>query len=111
MADPELFADRASQAREAASLVGRVRQDEAIHVSGLRVVLGELYHATFRTPDGPRPGRELLAPVWKVHVKFQNQTAPRYEARVARPWVAQRYGSGADGRRLLEELASLEDKD
>ena len=110
LTDPGLFADRAEQAREAASLITRIRQDEAIHVSGLRVFLGELYQATFETPDGPRPGRELLAPVWAVHVRFLNSTAPQFEARMARSQLAERLASRSGGEQLLEELAALDDK-
>ena len=108
--DPDLFGDRADQAREAASLVVQIRQDESIHVSGLRVVLGELYHATFITPDRPRPGRQWLAPVWARHVRFPNFTAPRFEARMARSRLVERLGSRSGRGRLLEELAALEDK-
>ena len=110
LVDPELFADRASQAQEAAELVGRLGQDEAIHVSGLRVVLGELYHATFVTPDGPQSGRQLFTQVWPLHVEFLNRTAPRFDARRLRGEISERVGARPGGRRVLEELAALESR-
>ncbi len=110
LVDPELFGDRASQARKAADLLARIRQDEAIHVSGLRVVLGELYDATLVTADGPRSGKELFAPVWPIHVEFHNRTAPRFNGRMARGWLATRLRKSPDGEHLLGELVDLGDR-
>ena len=107
-ADPDVFGDRSVEAREAADLVARIRQDEKIHVAGLRAVLGELNHATFLTEDGPCPGHRLLAPVWETHVRFMNTTAPQFETRRLRGRLAERLGAGPEGKRLLDELAALD---
>ena len=85
---------------------GKKRRSTSV---GLRAVLGELYHATFVTPDGPRPGRELFAPVWQVVDRFQNVTVPQFEADAARRQIPALLRKRPGGDRLVTELDALED--
>jgi hypothetical protein len=58
--DPELFADRRAGAEHAASIVERIRQDEAIHVRYLQVFVSELRQFTF----GATKGATFIDPIW-----------------------------------------------
>jgi hypothetical protein len=76
--DPELFPDRRAEAEEAAEMVERIRQDEVVHVTSLRAVLGELRSITFRTVDGGTvKGAEIVDRLWKVVVRFVRDEAPK----------------------------------
>jgi hypothetical protein len=76
--DGELFGDRRAAADHAAVLVGRIRQDEQVHIDYLRTVLSELRSLTLRTVDGRSvPGAALLDPVWEAMVYWHAEERPR----------------------------------
>ncbi len=68
------FERRRGQADRAAALIERIRQDEAIHVDYLRLVLSELRGMTFKTPDGGVRGAELIDPLWNKMVRWHGET-------------------------------------
>ena len=78
---PDLFIDRRSEAEEAAEIVERIRTDELIHVSSLRLFLGECESVTFRTVDGSTiPGRTLIERFWGGLVRWATVDQPRLVA-------------------------------
>ena len=78
---PDLFTDRRSEAEEAAEIVERIRTDELIHVSSLRLFLGECESVTFRTVDGSTiPGRTLVERFWGGLVRWATVDQPRLVA-------------------------------
>lgn len=78
---PDLFTDRRSEAEEAAEIVERIRTDELIHVSSLRLFLGECESVTFRTVDGSTiPGRTLIERFWGGLVRWATVDQPRLVA-------------------------------
>ena len=91
---PGLFAGREAQAAEAADIIERIRTDELIHVSSLRLYLGELAEVTIRTTDGGTvAGRDLLDRFWGGLVRWATVDQPQLvverdravlEARIAR---------------------------
>jgi hypothetical protein len=108
--DPELFRDRRDEALEAAAVVGRIRADEAIHVDSLRLYLGELRAATFRTRDGGRlPGAEVVDPLWRVLAYWATVEQPRQVADQQRALYRARILAHPDGERLWEQFERLAD--
>ena len=108
--DPELFPGRRAEALEAAEVVGRIRADEEIHVTSLRLYLGELRHATFRTRDGGRlPGAAAIDPLWEVLVHWATVEQPRLVADQQREVYRQRILSHPDGARIWERFQALAD--
>jgi len=78
---PDLFADRRAGAEEAAEIVERIRTDELIHVSSLRLFLGECEAVTFRTVDGGTiAGSELIQRFWGGLVRWATVEQPRLVA-------------------------------
>ena len=108
--DAELFPDRRDAALEAADLVGRIRQDESVHVLVLRAVLGELRQAVFHTDEGPRPGNELLDPLWARQVRFATQQGPAAVAPVSREIYGKWLRKLPEGERLRTEFEALSDR-
>jgi len=115
LADPTLFADRRPAAEEALALVGRIREDEAIHVAYLRTVLSELRSFVFRGADGARhPGATLLDPIWDVLVHWHAVENPRLARAQQRELLRARIlahappAGGPDPARILEEFFALE---
>lgn len=106
--DPTLFRDRRSEAEEAAVVVGRIRQDEALHVDSLRLYLGELRGLTFRTVDGGTiRGDRLIDPFWKALVEWATVEQPRLNAERTRAMLAERILRHPDGERILREIDTL----
>jgi UDP-2,3-diacylglucosamine pyrophosphatase LpxH len=68
---PDAFQQRREEAQHAATLVERIRSDEAIHVAYLQTFVSELRSFTLRCNDGSEvPGAELLDPVWERMVEW-----------------------------------------
>jgi hypothetical protein len=72
--DPDNFADRRPQAELAATLVERIRTDEAIHVAYLATTISELRSFTVRRAGGGTiAGTELIDPVWAKMVDWHGR--------------------------------------
>lgn len=109
LADPALFAERRPAAERALALVGRIREDEEIHVAYLRTVLSELRSFTFRGADGRRrPGAELLDPIWETLVRWHTVENPRLARAQQREILRARILAHADGARILDAFLALE---
>lgn len=102
---PDLFVDRRAEADEAAEIIERIRTDEAIHVSSLRLYLGELLTVTVRTTDGGTvSGRELIDRFWGGLVQWATVDQPRLVAAQQREMLEARIGRHADADRVLTEF-------
>jgi hypothetical protein len=107
---PSLFADRRPQAEEAAELVGRIREDEEIHVESLRLYLGEFRELTIKTVDGGTVrGETLIDRFWRGLVDWATVEQPRLAAenqyQALKPIILEH----ADGQRILAEFDRLSD--
>lgn len=72
-------------ARAARSMVERIRQDEALHVGYLQVVLSELRSFHLRQTDGSVvPGSRIIDPIWAGMVEWHAVTTYEFGARQAR---------------------------
>jgi len=108
--DPELFTDRRAEAEEAADVVCRIRADEEIHVSSLRLYLGELRSIHFKTKDGRlKPGREIIDDSWHRIVHWATVEQPKLAAVESRKLLSERILKHPDGERILEKFLTLED--
>jgi hypothetical protein len=102
---PELWGDRADQADEAAEIIGRIRTDEEIHVSSLRLYLGEIRSCTFRTVDGGTiSGAEVIDRFWDDLVKWAVVDKPALEADQQRQVLEERIQKHPEADRVLAEF-------
>lgn len=102
---PELFVDRRAQAEEAAEIVDRIRADEEIHVSSLRLYLGECAAVTFRTLDGGTvPGSELIDRFWGGLVRWATVEQPALVADQQRALLHDRVMAHPDGAAIWAEF-------
>jgi len=103
---PDLWGDRAEQAEEAADIIGRIRTDEEIHVSSLRLYLGEIRACTFRTVDdaGTISGAEVIDRFWSDLVRWAVVDKPALEADQQRRVLEDRIRAHAEADRVLQEF-------
>jgi len=102
---PGLWGDRAAQAEEAAEIIGRIRTDEEIHVTSLRLYLGEIRSCTFRTVDGGTiAGAEVIDRFWDDLVKWAVVDKPALEADQQRQLLEGRIRQHAEADRVLAEF-------
>jgi hypothetical protein len=75
MRDPDNFRERRDAAMLAASLVDRIRQDEAPHVGYLTTVVSELRSFVFKAVDETTlAGADMIDPVWRGMVHWHAVT-------------------------------------
>ena len=108
--DPDLFTARREQAEEAAERIGRIRIDEEVHVSSLRLYLGELRSLTFKTRDGGRmPGAQVVDTLWQGIVHWATVEQPRLAVEQQRKLMNERILAHPEGERILPAFDALED--
>ena len=108
--DPELFRARRAEAERAAEIVGRIRADEEIHVTSLRLYLGEIAALHFRTTDGRRlPGREVVDALWSGILRWATVEQPALAAEQQRKLLSERIRRHPEGARILEEFHACGD--
>lgn len=104
---PDLWGERAGEAAEAADIIGRIRIDEEIHVSSLRLYLGEIRSCTFRTVDGGTiGGAEVIDRFWSDLVRWAVVDKPALEADQQRSLLEERIRAHVEADRVLEEFES-----
>ena len=69
----DLFKDRRKDALLAAEMVRRIRQDEAIHVAYLNLIISELRSFTFQTENGEILGADFIDPHWNKMVRWHGE--------------------------------------
>lgn len=105
-----LFLERRAEAEEAAEIVGRVREDELIHVESLRLYLGELRELTLKTTDGGTiKGSEVIDRFWAGLVRWATVDQPVIAAdnqyQTLKPIILEH----PDGERILKAFDSVSD--
>lgn len=106
----DLFVDRRAAAEEAAEIVGRIREDELIHVESLRLYLGELRELTLNTvAGGTVRGSELIDRFWAGLVHWATVEQPviaagnQYET--LKPIILEH----PEGARILDAFDAISD--
>lgn len=108
--DPELFTERRSQAERAAEIVGRIRTDELVHVSSLRLYLGEIRELAFNAENGGTvPGREIVDTMWRGIVDWATVEQPKIAATQQRALYIERIAAHRESERVLEAFHALEE--
>ncbi|MBW2281238.1 MAG: hypothetical protein JRG76_04140 [Deltaproteobacteria bacterium] len=110
LGDPDLFSAKREAAEWGVEIVNRIRQDEAIHVGYLQLVLSELRGCTFKTTDGKQvAGSELIDPVWERMVHWHAVDNPKLQREQSRKDVEARILTHPRGDEILAEFRALED--
>ena len=105
-----LFVDRRAEAEEAAELVGRIRDDELIHVESLRLYLGELRELTLKTVDGGTiSGAELIDRFWNGLVRWATVDQPAIAAKNSYDGLKPIILAHPEGERILEAFDAISD--
>jgi hypothetical protein len=101
--DRELFVDRRASAEHAAEIVERIRQDEAIHVRYLQVLVSELRQFTF----GSTKGAAFIDPIWERVCGFVQPERRRAMYAAIQAEAEQKLGPDK-ARKVLAEFDALE---
>ena len=102
---PDLFPGRRAEAEEAADIIGRIRTDEEIHVTSLRLYLGEIRSCTFRTTDGGTiAGAEVIDRFWHDLVHWATVEQPKLAAEQQREMLVDRINQHPERDRVLQEF-------
>ena len=109
MSDPDAFPGRRDEARQAATIVGQIQQDEAPHVAYLQLFISELRRFHFKTPNGPVEGKTFIDPVWARIAAWNSDHVPRIQRETTRDLVAACLKSRPDGAALLRRFDELAD--
>jgi len=105
MRTPGLFPGRETEAAEAAEVIERIRTDEAVHVTSLRLYLGELRSVALRSIDGGEvPGAVLIDRLWGSLVHWATVEQPMLAAHQQQALIEQRLLAHPDGPRVLAEF-------
>ncbi len=110
LVDPELFTDRREAAERAAEIVRRIRRDEEIHVTSLRLVLGEIRSLTFKTTDGGTiAGSEIVDDFWNEIVHWATVEQPKLAAEQQRAVFEERIAAHPEAARVQAAFDALEE--
>jgi hypothetical protein len=108
--DPVLFAGRRAEAEHGAEIVNRIRADEEIHVTSLRLYLGELRALTFRTREGGMlAGSEVVDPLWRGVVRWATLEQPKLQAEQQRKLLSERIRQHPEAARVQQAFDALEE--
>jgi hypothetical protein len=111
MRSPDVFRDRRTAAMHAAELVERIRTDEAIHVAYLQTFVSEMRSFTIKTLDGGRiKGAQMVDPIWEGMIHWHSVTQADFSREQGREAIVARISKRPDGRALLSQFDSLEQK-
>ncbi len=109
MSDGELFGSRKEDADMAATMVGRIRTDEAVHVGYLQTVISEMRSFTFKTVDGGTvSGTDLIDPIWKNMVIWHGETQFDLSRDQSYGAIKERLLSMDGGEKLLTAFDALD---
>lgn len=109
--DPALFTDRREEAAHAAEIVERIRTDEAIHVSSLRLYLGEIRSIHFKTlAGGTLPGSEVVDQFWRDICHWATVEQPVLNAEGWRKLYRERISVHPESERVQREFDALQDE-
>lgn len=109
--DPATFTDRRADAELAATMIERIRTDEAIHVAYLQTMVSEMRSFTFKTVDGGTiAGKDLIDPVWEGMVLWHGVTQAEAARDQSHEVIRGRIGALSGGSALLATYESIDDR-
>lgn len=108
MRDREIFSNTAD-ADQAATMVERIRIDEAVHVGYLQTVVSEMRSFTFKTVDGGTiAGKDLIDPVWEKMVIWHGETTYDLSKEQSYETIKEGLLSKENGQKLLADFEALD---
>jgi len=108
MRDREIFSN-AADADQAATMVERIRIDEAVHVGYLQTVVSEMRSFTFKTVDGGTiAGKDMIDPVWKKMVIWHGETTYDLSKEQSYESIKEDLLSKEDGQKVLADFEALD---
>lgn len=108
--DPETFKDKRDEAELAATMIERIRTDEAIHVAYLQTTVSEMRSFTFKTVDGGTiAGKDLIDPIWDGMVTWHGITQSDLARTQSQEAIHARIRALANGRQVLGAYESHDD--
>lgn len=108
---PGAFPGRDAQAAEAAEIIEHIRTDELVHVTSLRLYLGELRAVRLVTVDGgSAAGAEIVDRLWDGLAHWATVEQPALVAARQRADLAAMILEHPDGERILAESDRLADR-
>tara|TARA_B100000767_G_C19342024_1_gene360230 strand:+ start:12 stop:380 length:369 start_codon:yes stop_codon:yes gene_type:complete len=70
----DVFINKREDALLACEMISRIRQDEAIHVAYLNLLVSELRTYTFKTIEGKeKKGSEIIDPFWNKMIQWHGE--------------------------------------
>jgi len=111
MSDPDAFPARREEARQAATIVGQIQQDEAPHVAYLQLFISELRTFHFKTSSGVVKGETFIDPVWAKIVAWNSDNVPRTQREASREMIEGLLKARPDGAALVREFDALADRE
>jgi hypothetical protein len=109
---PGLFPGRDARAVEASEIIERIRSDELVHVSSLRLYLGELRAVRFRTTEGTTvTGDVLIDRMWDGLVHWATVEQPALAAAQQRSGIEAIISEHPDAGRVRADFDRLADAD
>lgn len=109
--DRQTFPDKREEAELAATMIERIRTDEAIHVAYLQTTVSEMRSFTFKTVDGGTiAGKDLIDPVWEGMVKWHGVTQAELAKQQSHEAIVARIGGLADGASVLQAYEACDDE-
>lgn len=109
--DKATFPDKRAEAELAATMIERIRTDEAIHVAYLQTTVSEMRSFTFKTVDGGTiAGKDLIDPVWEDMVRWHAVTQAELSRDQSHEAIRARIGGLPSGSQILATYESIDDR-
>lgn len=110
MRDPAVFKDRRADAELAATMIERIREDEAIHVGYLQAVISEMRSVTFKTVEGGTiDGAALIDKAWADMVHWHAVERVEIERSQAVEKLTDELRTLADGEAKVADFMAMAD--
>ncbi|MGB3811463.1 MAG: hypothetical protein WA943_15330 [Parvibaculum sp.] len=109
--DKATFPDKRAEAELAATMIERIRTDEAIHVAYLQTTVSEMRSFTFKTVDGGTiAGKDLIDPVWELMVHWHSITQADLALEQSHEEIRKRFAKLQNGAQLFAQYESIDDR-
>lgn len=108
--DKATFPDKRAEAELAATMIERIRTDEAIHVAYLQTTVSEMRSFTFKTVDGGTiAGKDMIDPIWEGMVKWHGVTQAELSRTQSQEAIHARIGKLDNASQILNAFEGVDD--
>ena len=104
----QTFLDNKDEAIKAAEMIARIRQDEAIHVAYLNLMVSEFRTLTIKTVDGKTiKGKEIIDPFWEKIVRWHGEEVHKESVDLRTKDFKAIFNRIEDGENLIKDFNRL----